>query len=116
MHSRFQVEVHKQGRYVPLDVAVYQISDRRGERLEAQTQCHDPNHNRVIFQIRHATTFDEVFQKLQAMLIHRGYAPLRFRLLKEDPKTGYTRWLDWNSIKGGQEAIDDMIRRSVEQD
>ena len=114
LYSRFQVEIQRLGQLVNLDVVVYEIADRRGKRLEAQTQVQDPFHNRVVFYIRNAETFDQVQTKLQAQLIHRGYAPLRFRLRGENPETGATKWLEWQVIEGGIEAIREMVEASLE--
>lgn len=113
LYSKFQIEINKLGEQVRMDVTAYEITDRRGTRLEAETQVHDPFHNRVLFQIRNATNFGDIQNKLQAQLIHRGYAPLRYRLLSEDPKTGYTRWLEWEPIRGGLEAVEKIIADSL---
>ena len=114
LHSKFQVEIQRHGQVVRMDVTGYQVTDRRGTRLEAETQVQDPFHNRVVFHIRNAENFEQVQMKLQAQLIHRGDAPLRMRLLAEDARTGATRWLDWQIIEGGLEAIEKMIADSLQ--
>ena len=114
LHAKFQVEIQRHGQVVRMDVTSYQVTDRRGTRLEAETQVQDPFHNRVVFHVRNAENFEQVQEKLQAQLIHRGYAPLRMRLLAEDARTGATRWLDWQIIEGGLEAIEKMIADSLQ--
>ena len=113
LHSRFQVEIQRLGQIVRMDVTTYAVTDRKGSRLEAETQVQDPFHNRVVFHVRNAADFGQIKNKLQAQLIHRGYAPLRMRLLSEDPRTGATKWLDWEAIEGGVEAIRKMIEDSL---
>ena len=113
LHSKFQVEIQRLGQVVRMDVTTYAVTDRKGSRLEAETQVQDPFHNRVVFHVRNAEDFGQIQQKLQAQLIHRGYAPLRMRLLSEDPRTGATRWLEWTPIKGGLDAVEKMIADSL---
>jgi len=113
LHSKFQVEIQRLGQIVRMDVTSYEVTDRRGSRLEAETQVQDPFHNRVVFHIRNAENFTQVQEKLQAQLIHRGYAPLRMRLLSEDSRTGATRWLEWQLIEGGLDAVEKMIADSL---
>ena len=109
-----QVEIQRLGQLVNLDVVVYEIADRRGKRLEAQTQVQDPFHNRVVFYIRNAETFDQVQTKLQAQLIHRGYAPSDSDCAARIRRTGATKWLEWQVIEGGIEAIREMVEASLE--
>lgn len=113
LHSRFQVEIQRLSQLVKMEVVTYAIDDRRGTRLEAQTQCQDPFHNHVLFYVRNAETFEQVLTKLQAQFIHRGYAPLRYRLREENPATGATKWREWEPIEGGLDAVEKMISDSI---
>ena len=75
LHAKFQVEIQRHGQVVRMDVTSYQVTDRRGTRLEAETQVQDPFHNRVVFHVRNAENFEQVQEKAPGPTDPPGICP-----------------------------------------
>ena len=87
---RFQLEATKLGREVIFLVTVFEKTERGRRRLFAETQCSDALQFLLQFVIRDATDLDGVVERFVRQLVHRGFAPLQYRVQAD---TG--TWQEW---------------------
>ena len=78
--NRFQLEAAKLGRNVIFQVTVFEKKERNRSRLYAETQCFDPLQYLIQFVIRDASDLNEVIEMFSKQLLHRGFAPLKYRV------------------------------------
>lgn len=83
-HNRFQLEATKLGRNVVFQVTVFEKKERNKARLYAETQCFDPLQYLIQFVIRDAPDLDGVIEAFAKQLVHRGFAPVKFRVKNSD--------------------------------
>jgi hypothetical protein len=100
--GRFQLEASKLGRTVVFQVTVFRRTDPRRDKLFAETQCSDPMHYIIQFVIRDETTLDGILRRFRMQLLHRGFAPVRFRT-----RTGQ-QWEGWQLIQLTDEEAREM--------
>ncbi len=92
-YNRFQLEATKLGRTVVFQVTVFEKTERNRRKLFAETQCSDPLHFIIQFIIREAPTFEVLLEKFVQQLLHRGFAPARYRV------RGDGKWQPWSPIE-----------------
>jgi hypothetical protein len=91
--KRFQLEASKLGRSVVFQVTVFEKSERNRTKLFAETQCSDPLHFIIQFIIRDAENFEKLLEKFVQQLMHRGFAPEKYRI------RGEGKWQEWIPIE-----------------
>ncbi|TNF32584.1 MAG: hypothetical protein EP329_09705 [Deltaproteobacteria bacterium] len=83
-HNRFQLEASKLGRNVVFQVTVFEKKERNKSRLYAETQCFDPLQYMIQFVIRDAPDLDGVIEAFSKQLVHRGFAPMKYRVKSDN--------------------------------